>query len=160
MQEKTKIEEQINENTKIGGVIISHGKLASELVAAAQMIVGEVNHIMAVSIDWNVDVDSAQTEVEKAIAKVSQGRGVVLLTDMFGGSPTNISSMFLLDKKVEIVTGVNLPMVIKLATQREGVTLDEIAHEILKHGREGIYLASDLLGDSKKLSDNKRDNCS
>jgi len=149
MQEKNKIEEQTKEAAKIGGVIVSHGKLASELLAAAEMIVGEVTHIMAVSIDWNVDVDAAQAEVEKAIAKVSAGRGVVLLTDMFGGSPTNISSMFLLDKKVEVITGVNLPMVIKLAAQGEGVTLDEIAHEVLKQGREGIYLASDLLGIQK-----------
>jgi PTS system mannose-specific IIA component len=138
--------EEENKNTdKVGGVIISHGRFASELLAALQTIVGEVSHIAAVSIDWNVDVDEAQKEIETAIAQVSKGKGVLLLTDMFGGTPTNVASMFLKQNEVEVVTGVNLPMVIRLATQPEDATLDSIAHQVLQQGRDGIYLASDLL---------------
>jgi PTS system mannose-specific IIA component len=139
------MEEENNNVVKVGGVIISHGRLASELLAALQTIVGEVSHIAAVSIDWNVDVDEAQKEIQSAIAQVSKGKGVLLLTDMFGGTPTNIASMFLMQDDVEVVTGVNLPMVIRLATQPDDATLDSIAHQVLQQGREGIYLASDIL---------------
>lgn len=138
--------EEENKNTaKVGGVIISHGRLAGELLAAVQTIVGEVSHIAAVSIDWNVDVDEAEKEIETAIKQVSKGKGVLLLTDMFGGTPTNVASMFLMQNDVEVVTGVNLPMVIRLATQPDDATLDSIAHQVLQQGQEGIYLASDVL---------------
>jgi PTS system mannose-specific IIA component len=100
----------------VAGVIVTHGHLAGELLAAAEMIVGPISHIAAVSIGWHDDVDAARDEVQRAITRVSQGRGVLLLTDMFGGTPTNIASMFLEEGSVEVITGVNLPMVIKLAT--------------------------------------------
>ena len=109
------------------------------------MIVGPISHIAAVSIGWHDDVDAARDEVQRAIARVSQGTGVLLLTDMFGGTPTNIASMFLEEGVVEVVTGVNLPMVIKLATQLARGSLAEVAHHICDLGREGIYLAGDLL---------------
>lgn len=130
---------------KIGGVIITHGQLADELLAATQTIVGNVTHITSVSIDWNVDVDLAEKEIEKAISHVEQGKGVLLLTDMFGGTPTNIATMFHKLNEVEVVTGVNLPMLVRLATQPDDATLDSIAHQVFEQGREGIYLASDLL---------------
>src|SRR6266545_8309509 len=79
----------------IGGVIVTHGHLASEFIAAAEMIVGPIPHVTPASIDWHDDVDAARQELERAIARVSQGRGVLLLTDMFGGAPTDIASMFL-----------------------------------------------------------------
>src|SRR5882762_8293742 len=90
---------------KVAGVIVTHGHLAGELLAAAEMIVGPIPHITAVSIGWHDDVDAAREEVQRAIARVSQGAGVLLLTDMFGGTPTNIASMFLEDEKVEVATG-------------------------------------------------------
>ena len=130
---------------KVAGVIVSHGHLAGELLAAAEMIVGPISHIAAVSIGWHDDVDAARDEVQRAITRVSQGAGVLLLTDMFGGTPTNIASMFLEDGAIEVITGVNLPMVIKLATQSEQGSLGEVAHHICDLGREGIYLAGDLL---------------
>src|SRR4030095_15196907 len=98
------------------GVIVTHGNLAGELLGAAEMIVGPVSHIGSVSIGWHDDVDVARDEVQRAITRVSKGAGVLLLTDMFGGTPTNIASMFLEEGAVEVITGVNLPMVIKLAT--------------------------------------------
>src|ERR1051325_7774350 len=93
----------------IGGVIITHGHLASEFIAAAEMIVGPMPHVTPASIDWHDDIDVARAELERAIARISNGRGVLLLTDMFGGAPTDIASMFLDNNEIEVITGVNLP---------------------------------------------------
>ena len=134
---------------KVAGVIVTHGQLASELLAAAEMIIGPIAHITAVSIGWHDDVEAAHNEIERAVARVSQGAGVLLLTDMFGGTPTNIASMFL-SEEAEVVTGVNLPMVIKLASQSEEESLAGIARRVRDQGREGIYLAGDLLSPQKK----------
>jgi PTS system mannose-specific IIA component len=139
---------------KVAGVIVTHGHLAGELLAAAEMIVGPISHIAAVSIGWHDDVDNARAEVERAIKGVSQGAGVLLMTDMFGGTPTNIASMFLEAGVIEVVTGVNLPMVIKLASQHEQVVLADIAHEMCDVGRQGIYLAGDLLAPMGKTGKN------
>lgn len=130
---------------QIGGVIISHGQLANELLAAAEMIVGQVAHVTAVSMGWHDDVDAARDEIERAINRVSKGSGVLLLTDMFGGTPTNIASMFLAEGEVEVVTGVNLPMVIKVVSQSDDESLAELARRVKEQGREGIYLAGELL---------------
>ena len=138
------------EAKRIAGVIVTHGHLAGELLAAAEMIVGPISHIAAVSIGWHDDVDAARDEVQRAITRVSQGAGVLLLTDMFGGTPTNIASMFLEEGVIEVVTGVNLPMVIKLATSAGEETLSEIAPKIRDQGRQGIYLASALLAPPSK----------
>lgn len=133
------------EAKRVAGVIVTHGHLAGELLAAAEMIVGPISHIAAVSIGWHDDVDAARDEVQRAITRVSQGAGVLLLTDMFGGTPTNIASMFLEEGAIEVVTGVNLPMVIKLATSTGEDSLADIAPKIRDQGRQGIYLASALL---------------
>jgi mannose PTS system EIIA component len=133
------------DSPRIAGVIVTHGHLAGELLAAAEMIIGPISHIVAVSIGWHDDVEAARDEVQRAIARVSEGAGVLLLTDMFGGTPTNIASMFLEEGSIEVVTGVNLPMVIKLASQSGQESLIEVARQIGTLGREGIYLASDLL---------------
>src|SRR4029078_517408 len=137
---------------KVSGVIVTHGHLAGELLAAAEMIIGPVSHIAAVSIGWHDDVDAARDEVQRAITRVTQGRGVLLLTDMFGGTPTNIASMFLDDGQVEVITGVNLPMVIKLATYTGHESLSDLARKICDQGRQGIYLADDLLAPPGKSS--------
>src|SRR5438876_7372736 len=133
------------EARKIAGVIVTHGHLAGELLSAAEMIIGPISHITAVSIGWHDDVDAARDEVQRAMTRVSQGAGVLLLTDMFGGTPTNIASMFLEEGRVEVVTGVNLPMVIKLATYNGQDSLAELAPRICDQGRQGIYLAGALL---------------
>lgn len=139
---------------RVAGVIVTHGHLAGELLAAAEMIVGPISHIAAVSIGWHDDVDAARDEVQRAISRVSQGAGVLLLTDMFGGTPTNIASMFLEEGVVEVVTGVNLPMVIKLATSPAEETLAEVAPKICEQGRQGIYLAGALLAPPPKTGAN------
>lgn len=135
----------------IGGVIVSHAHLGSEFLAAAEMILGKhLPHITSASIDWHDDVDVARHELERAIARVSQGQGVLLITDMFGGAPTDIASMFLDDESVEVVSGVNLPMVLKLAQQDPGAPLAAVAKAVRDSGIEGIQLAGELLPRSQR----------
>ena len=138
------------ETKRVAGVIVTHGHLAGELLAAAEMIIGPISHIAAVSIGWHDDVDAARDEVQRAMTRVSMGAGVLLLTDMFGGTPTNIASMFLEEGAVEVVTGVNLPMVIKLASFSTQEPLAEVARKICEQGRQGIYFAGGLLATPPK----------
>lgn len=135
---------------RVAGVIVSHGQVANELLSAAETIIGHVRHVTAVSIGWHDDPEAASNEVGRAIERVSEGRGVLLMTDMFGGTPTNIATMFFSAGEVEVVTGVNLPMVIKLANQRGGESLEDIARLVREQGREGIYLAGDLLSGGER----------
>ncbi|HEV7500394.1 MAG TPA: PTS sugar transporter subunit IIA [Vicinamibacteria bacterium] len=126
----------------IGIVVVTHGALAGELVNATRTIVGDIPAIAAVSIGWTDDMNSARQAIERAVAEVGGG-DVLILTDMFGGTPTNVSLPFL-SPKVEIVTGVNLPMLIKLTTLREG-ELVEVARVIRDQGKGAIYVASEIL---------------
>ena len=138
---------------RIGGVIVSHGRVANELLSAAETVVGGLDHIAAVSIGWHDDVEIAKGEIERAISIVSAGAGVILLTDMFGGTPTNISAMFLEKGSVEIVTGVNLPMVIKLASLGEEMGLDDAARVIEQQGKDAIQRTGALLEPQKLKKD-------
>jgi PTS system mannose-specific IIA component len=126
----------------IGILVVTHGRLAEELVNAARTIVGEIPAIAAVSIGWTDDMSDARTAIERALAEVG-GAGVLVLTDMFGGTPTNVMLPFL-SSAVEIVTGVNLPMLIKLVSLREGDLL-EVARAIRDQGKGAIYVASEIL---------------
>ncbi|MBN1569612.1 MAG: hypothetical protein JXA73_17335 [Acidobacteria bacterium] len=130
----------------IGALVVTHGHLGQELVAAAEMIVGEISHIKAVSIGWHDDVNDAQKDIEKHISEVDSGKGVILLTDMFGGTPSNIALSFHNPGVVDVVTGVNLPMIIKIANQKEGDTLESLARMVRDQGRSSIAMASDFLG--------------
>jgi PTS system mannose-specific IIA component len=138
------------EQTLIGGVIVTHGHLASEFIAAAEMIVGPMPHVTPASIDWHDDVDVARAELERAIIRVSGRRGTLLLTDMFGGTPTDIASMFLDNPNIEVVTGVNLPMILKLADQTADDSLAELSRRVREAGHEGIHVAGELLTPSAK----------
>ena len=129
---------------------MTHGHLASEFIAAAEMIVGPIPHVTPASIDWHDDIDVARGELERAIARVSNGRGVLLLTDMFGGAPTDIASMFLDNSEIEVVSGVNLPMILKLADQTADDSLAEVARRVRDSGKEGIHLAGELLAPPTK----------
>jgi len=129
----------------IGGLIVTHGRLAIELLNAAEMIIGEIHHITAVSLGWHDDVAMATSMIEKAIERVKSPDGVLILTDMFGGTPTNIASTFLDPGNVEVVTGVNLPMLIKLAQMEEGQTLASAANLVRDQAQSSIYIASQLL---------------
>ena len=126
----------------IGIVVVTHGQLAVELVNAARAIVGEIPAIAAVSIGWSDDVGAARSNIEQALQEVG-GQGALILTDMFGGTPTNVSLPFL-SPAAEIVTGVNLPMLLKLCHLREGELL-EVARVIRDQGKGAIYVASEVL---------------
>src|ERR687885_257584 len=135
---------------RVAGVVVTHGQLATELLAAAEMIVGPVSHIAAVSIGWHDDVDAARDEIERAIARVSAGRGVLIMTDMFGGTPTNIAAMFLKEGGVGVGGGETLRMIIKLATGAGDEGLGEGARRVREQGRAGISPGGDLPAPPRK----------
>ncbi|HEY7791446.1 MAG TPA: PTS sugar transporter subunit IIA [Vicinamibacterales bacterium] len=134
----------------IGVVVVTHGQLAVELVNAAEAIVGDLPQFAAVSIGWHDDVADAREAIADAIAKLDCTRGVLLLTDMFGGTPSNLALSFLETNRIEVLTGVNLPMLIKLANLRREADLIDVAREMCEHGRSAIRVASDLLQAQKE----------
>ncbi len=138
----------------VGGVVVTHGQLANELLSAAEMVVGEINHIQAVSIGWHDDVEQARSTIAKAVDDTNRGAGVVVLTDMFGGTPTNLVMTYSGSTPIEIITGVNLPMVIKLAAQEGGESLIDVARKVRDQGQKNIYLASELMG--KKTAEKEK----
>src|SRR5512133_4188416 len=132
-------------SSMVGLVVATHGGLADELLRTAQGIVGPLAQCEAVSIGASVSMDDCRTRLEDAVQRADSGEGVLVLTDMFGGTPANLALTFL-DEKVEVVTGVNLPMILKLATARqEKMTLKAAAELVTSHGQKNITLASELL---------------
>jgi len=129
----------------IGLLIITHGQLAKELLEAAEFIVGAVESVECISIDAMKDSKKLRDMIEKKIDSLNQGQGVLVMTDMFGGTPSNLALSFLQKNIVEIVTGINLPMVIAIAHNREGHNLAEIADMAKTSGKRSISLASELL---------------
>ena len=129
----------------IGVIVVTHGQLAIELVKAAEMIVGDLPQFVAVSIGWHDDVTVAREEIARAIERVQGPAGVLILTDMFGGTPSNLGLTFLETNRVEVITGVNLPMLIKLAGLQSSSALLAVAREMRENGRNAIWVASDLL---------------
>jgi PTS system mannose-specific IIA component len=134
----------------IGVVVVTHGQLATEFVNAAETIVGDLPHFTAVSIGWHDDVQDARAEIATAVGRVQRGAGVLILTDMFGGTPSNLGLTFLDTDAVEVITGVNLPMVIKLAGSQNDKPLLDVARDMREQGRNAIWVASDLLRGSEK----------
>ena len=140
----------------LGVVVVTHGQLAAELVNSAEMIVGDLPHFTAVSIGWHDDVEPARAEIGRAIGRVQASAGsaagippgevgVLVLTDMFGGTPANLAVTFV-SPRVEVITGVNLPMLIKLARpQAADKELQALARDMREHGRAAIWVASELL---------------
>jgi PTS system mannose-specific IIA component len=129
----------------IGVVVVTHGQLATELVNAAEMIAGDLPQFAAVSIGWHDDVEAAKEAIAAAIARVARQAGVLVLTDMFGGTPSNMGMTFLEKDRVEVITGVNLPMLIKLTSLRQSSNLVEVARRIREAGRDAIWVASDVM---------------
>ncbi|HKB78218.1 MAG TPA: hypothetical protein VKH35_00750 [Thermoanaerobaculia bacterium] len=130
----------------IGALIVTHGNLAYELLNAAQKIEANIGVMEAVPLEWTDTVDEAREKIRKALERLGRADGVIIFTDMFGGTPSNISLAFLDKGRVEIVTGVNLPMVVKFATmQQEAKDVSTLAHVICEKGSKAIRVASDLL---------------
>ena len=130
----------------IGVLILSHYRLADEFVAALRHIVGDVPHVRAIGLDpASAAPEEMRSQIEKAIREVDQGRGVLVLVDMFGGTPSNLSLAFLEENRIEVVTGLNLPMLVKVAEIRQPVSVAELAAIARDYGRRNISVASEIL---------------
>lgn len=136
----------------IGVLVVTHGNLGNELVKVAELIKGSLQGTLCISVDATKGLDDLRKEITAAIRKVDSGAGVLILTDLFGGTPSNVSA-FLKEGKVEVVTGVNLPMLLKVPDVREKENdLAKFAAEIRDYGKKNIYLASEVL--KKKVGEN------
>jgi len=131
----------------IGIIVISHGNFADELISAVNFVLSGKPAIKMVgmNLDTTIDFDAFKKELKRTIKKVDKGNGVLLVTDMFGGTPSNISLTFLEENKVEVISGVNLPMLIKLATISEDTSLSDSVEIAEKAGRDNIIVASNLI---------------
>jgi len=130
---------------KFGVVIVTHYRLGDEFLQALRLIVPDAPDFLAVAIEPSQSVEEMRGRIAEALAAADRGDGVLVLTDMFGGTPSNISLSFLDEHQVEVVTGLNLPMLIKLATLRESKSLEELATFIKEYGQRNISVASELL---------------
>ena len=131
----------------IGLVLVTHGRLAAEFIAALEHVVGPQQRVAAVCIGAEDDMEQRRRDILDSVAKVEEGDGVVLLTDMFGGTPSNLAISLLEIGKVEVVAGLNLPMLVKLARIRKDYALDKAATAAQDAGRKYINVASQILGD-------------
>ena len=138
----------------VGIVVVTHCHLGKELISAAELVVGEeLKRFQSVSIDPKEESEEIREKIIAAIRKVDEGQGVLILTDMYGGTPSNISLSFLEAKKIEVITGVNLPMLLKLATYQNEMDLEALAGFITDYGQRNINLASEVL---KRRIDKKK----
>lgn len=138
----------------VGVVVVTHCHLAEELIAAAKLVVGEdLKQFQPVSITPSEGSEQIREKIVAAIRKVDGGQGILILTDMYGGTPSNISLSFLEEKRVEVITGVNLPMLLKLATYQNDMEFEKLAAFITDYGQRNINLASEVL---KKRVDQKK----
>ena len=128
----------------IGLLLVAHAGVAGELLAAAEMIVGKLDQAEAVGIAPDASAATVMTEIKEAVARVSEG-GAIIMTDMFGGTPSNMSISFLEEGRVEVLTGVNLPMLIRFTQDRNRLGVGELALKLKESGREGISVAGDYL---------------
>ena len=130
----------------IGLVVATHGNLGSELLLSAQMIIGPVINARSVSITHDSSMEAIRDAIAEAVTEVGQdGHGVIIVTDMFGGTPATVSMTFLEPQSVEVITGVNLPMILKFFNSQESLGLDELAGILKSYGQQSIALASEYL---------------
>lgn len=134
----------------VGLVIVTHGRLAEELISVAEMILGGLDCVKGVSIAATDNVDDAVSRVKEAVAGVDTGAGALILTDMFGGTPSNIALSFLNNTNTAVITGVNLPMILKYHHHREGRGLSDLAMRVRDGGQKSIINASDMLMEQVK----------
>lgn len=129
----------------IGIVVVSHGNLSRELVAAAQHVVGPQKRFRSISIEAEDDIEARRSEIRETAVACDDGSGVIILTDMFGGTPSNLAISVMSEGKVEVIAGVNLPMLIKLAEVRADLSLKEACEVAAEAGRKYINIASELM---------------
>ena len=130
----------------IGIVVVTHGQLGDTLIATTRFILGSLpDDVVAVSVDLETNPDTLRKNIEAGIKSVDRKKGILLLTDMFGGTPSNLSYSFLEEGRVEVLAGVNLPILIKAIESRSGIDLEELANDLEEYGRKSISLASGVL---------------
>ncbi len=129
----------------IGMVLVTHGRLAAEFIAALEHVVGTQSNIAAICIGPDDDMEQRRQDIGEAIRRVDAGHGVVVLTDMFGGTPSNLAISFMERTKVEVIAGINLPMLVKLASLRKTEPLEKAVTGAQEAGRKYINVASQLL---------------
>ncbi len=135
----------------IGIVIVTHSHLGDALIDAAEFIIGtRPDNMVSVSINLNENVDKLREKIAQGIKKVDQKKGVLILTDMFGGTPSNLSYSFLEEGRVEVISGVNLPILIKALNTQEKIELGEFAESLEAFGKKSISLASGILKGNKR----------
>jgi PTS system mannose-specific IIA component len=130
-------------------VLVTHGRLAAEFIAALEHVVGPQRSIAAICIGPEDDMEQRRQDILRSVREVDQGSGVVLLTDMFGGTPSNLAISVMDSGKIEVIAGVNLPMLIKLASLRQTETLADAVRGAQEAGRKYINVASQLLADAR-----------
>jgi len=129
----------------VGLIVVTHCSIADELVRAASMIVGEIPQCLTIGISPEEKIEKIAARLEQALAAVDTGEGVLILTDLFGGTPSNVSLSYLQDKRVEVVSGVNLPMVLKIGADRQDRDLKEVVKIARDAGRKNISVASEIM---------------
>ena len=130
----------------IGLVLVTHGRLAEEFVVAMEHVVGKQERIVPISIGPDDDMEGRRSDIAKAIRSVDAGSGVIVLTDLFGGTPSNLAISLMKPGKVEVIAGINLPMLIRLAKARTSMAVREAAMAARDAGRNYITIASEYLG--------------
>jgi PTS system mannose-specific IIA component len=137
----------------IGVLIVTHFRLAEEFLQALRLILGEAQNFRAIGLDPSMKPEDMRSLIEKSLRDVDRGRGVLVLTDMFGGTPSNLCLSFLEEDKVEVVTGLNLPMLVKVGRLAADTSLHEVAEIARDYGRRNIAVASDVLAGLDKADE-------
>ncbi|RMF96245.1 MAG: PTS sugar transporter subunit IIA [Candidatus Schekmanbacteria bacterium] len=133
----------------VGAIIVTHGNLASELLKSAEMILGRQENVVPIGIKLDDSEEVIVEKITKAMKEVGKGEGILVFTDMFGGTPSNLSLSFMEDNKVEVITGVNLPMLIKFFSEREKNSLSKLISFCKIYGKKHIIVASEILNQKK-----------
>ena len=142
----------------VGLLLVSHGRIAESFLEVSLEIVGPVEGVQVVSLAEPIDEEKVMEDIQKARKEIDQGDGILILTDMFGGTPANLCFSLLEDPMVQVLTGMNLPMILQILSSRKDASLAELAGIAMRCGRENIYLAREILEQRDKMSDANRTN--
>jgi PTS system mannose-specific IIA component len=142
----------------VGLLLVSHGRIAESFLEVSLEIVGPVKGVQVVSLAEPIDEEMVMEDIQKARKEIDQGDGILILTDMFGGTPANLCFSLLEDPMVQVLTGMNLPMILQILSSRKDASLAELAGIAMRCGRENIYLAREILEQRDKMSDANRTN--
>ena len=142
----------------VGLLLVSHGRIAESFLEVSLEIVGPVKGVQVVSLAEPIDEEKVMEDIQKARKEIDQGDGILILTDMFGGTPANLFFSLLEDPMVQVLTGMNLPMILQILSSRKDASLAELAGIAMRCGRENIYLAREILEQRDKMSDANRTN--